>query len=238
MSVFMAISGLVAVLVCAKLFHLNKGLAAGLVVGLLIGLIAINISGIPLTLGSGGGCLLSGLLFGWMRGKHPMYGVMPASASQLLRDFGLAAFVAVMGLNAGLQAVVTIKQSGLTIFLPGLAVTMVPLLLTLLFGRYVLRYNNAAILAGAIRIRSTTTRFSIWSTSARRCSAASSSGGCSSRSSPTNCCSGSLAARASCCCLAGGLGRRIRRGACRLRTSTSRTIAGSAVRCASSRKSG
>ncbi|CAH2786559.1 MAG: Putative transport protein [uncultured Paraburkholderia sp.] len=125
-------------------------MGAGLVLGLLIGLIVVDVGGIPLTLGSGGGCLLAGLLFGWMRGKHPMYGVMPAAASQLLKDFGLAAFVAVVGLNSGLQAVVTVKQSGMTIFLLGVFVTLFPLLLTMLFGRYVLRYNNAAILAGAL----------------------------------------------------------------------------------------
>jgi putative transport protein len=125
-------------------------MGVGLVLGLLIGLIVVNVAGIPLTLGSGGGCLLAGLVFGWMRGKHPMYGVMPPAASQLLKDFGLAAFVAVVGLNSGLQAVVTIKQSGITIFLLGVVVTMVPLLLTMLFGRYVLKYNNAAILAGAL----------------------------------------------------------------------------------------
>jgi len=125
-------------------------MGVGLVLGLLIGLLVVNVAGIPLTLGSGGGCLLAGLVFGWMRGKHPMYGVMPPAASQLLKDFGLAAFVAVVGLNSGLQAVVTIKQSGITIFLLGVVVTMVPLLLTMLFGRYVLKYNNAAILAGAL----------------------------------------------------------------------------------------
>jgi putative transport protein len=125
-------------------------MGVGLVLGLLIGLIVINVAGIPLTLGSGGGCLLAGLLFGWMRGKHPMYGAMPSAASQLLKDFGLAAFVAVVGLNSGLQAVVTVKQSGLTIFLLGVFVTLFPLLLTMLFGRYVLKYNNAAILAGAL----------------------------------------------------------------------------------------
>ncbi len=125
-------------------------MGVGIVLGLLIGLVVWNVGGIPLTLGSGGGCLLAGLLFGWMRGKHPMYGVMPPAASQLLKDFGLAAFVAVVGLNSGLQAVVTVKQSGITIFLLGVVVTMVPLLLTMLFGRYVLKYNNAAILAGAL----------------------------------------------------------------------------------------
>ncbi|MEX3951237.1 aspartate-alanine antiporter [Paraburkholderia sp. EG287B] len=125
-------------------------MGVGLVLGLLVGLIVVNVAGIPLTLGSGGGCLLAGLVFGWMRGKHPMYGVMPPAASQLLKDFGLAAFVAVVGLNSGLQAVVTIKQSGITIFLLGVVVTIVPLILTMLFGRYVLKYNNAAILAGAL----------------------------------------------------------------------------------------
>ena len=60
-------------------------MGVGLVLGLLIGLIVVNVGGIPLTLGSGGGCLLAGLLFGWMRGKHPMYGVMPSAASQLLQ---------------------------------------------------------------------------------------------------------------------------------------------------------
>jgi putative transport protein len=125
-------------------------MGVGLVLGLLIGLIVINVGGIPLTLGSGGGCLLAGLLFGWMRGKHPMYGVMPSAASRLLQDFGLAAFVVVVGLNSGLQAVVTVKQLGITIFLLGVFVTLFPLLLTMLFGRYVLKYNNAAILAGAL----------------------------------------------------------------------------------------
>ncbi|BFG74433.1 aspartate-alanine antiporter [Paraburkholderia terrae] len=125
-------------------------MGVGMVIGLLIGLIVVNIGGVPLTLGSGGGCLLAGLVFGWMRGKHPMYGVMPPAASRLLQDFGLAAFVSVVGLNSGLQAVTTIKQLGVTIFLLGVVVTLVPLLLTMLFGRYVLRYDNAAILAGAL----------------------------------------------------------------------------------------
>ncbi|RFU45925.1 aspartate-alanine antiporter [Paraburkholderia sp. DHOC27] len=125
-------------------------MGVGIVLGLLIGLIVINIAGIPLTLGSGGGCLLAGLVFGWMRGKHPMYGVMPSAASRLLQDFGLAAFVAVVGLNSGLQAVVTVKQLGMTIFLLGVFVTLFPLLLTMLFGRYVLGYKNAALLAGAL----------------------------------------------------------------------------------------
>lgn len=40
---------------------------AGVLVGLLIGLLVWRVGSIPLTLGSGGGALLSGLVFGWAR---------------------------------------------------------------------------------------------------------------------------------------------------------------------------
>ena len=122
----------------------------GLVVGLLIGIAVVRIGSIPLTLGSGGGALLSGLLFGWYRSRNLAIGNMPTGASTLLRDLGLAGFVAVVGLQSGLQAVQTIATSGLSIFLIGVVVTIVPLLITMLFGRYVLKYDNTAIFAGAL----------------------------------------------------------------------------------------
>lgn len=122
----------------------------GVLVGLLIGLLVVRIGVIPLTLGAGGGALLSGLVFGWARSKHPMFGAMPNAACQLLKDFGLAAFVAVVGINSGLQAVTTLQQSGLTLFMLGVVVTLLPFFLTMLFGRYVLKYDNAALLAGAL----------------------------------------------------------------------------------------
>ncbi|EON12968.1 MULTISPECIES: aspartate-alanine antiporter [Pandoraea] len=122
----------------------------GIVFGLLIGYIVVKVGGIPLTLGSGGGALLSGLIFGWLRGKHPTFGAMPLAASSLLKELGLAAFVTCVGLSAGAQAWQTLQQSGVSIFVAGVIVTIVPLLLTYLFGRYVLRYDNVAILAGAL----------------------------------------------------------------------------------------
>lgn len=123
---------------------------AGLALGLLIGLVVIRLGSIPLTLGSGGGALLSGLLFGWYRSRKLTLGNMPTGASTLLRDLGLAGFVAVVGLQSGLQAVSTIASSGLSIFLIGVVVTVLPLLITMLVGRYVLKYDNTAVFAGAL----------------------------------------------------------------------------------------
>lgn len=122
----------------------------GLVVGLLIGLIVVRLGSIPLTLGSGGGALLSGLLFGWYQNRHSKSGNMPMAASTLLVDFGLSGFVAVTGLQTGQQAVTTIMQQGITLFMLGVVVSIVPLIITMLFGRYVLQYKNTAVFAGAL----------------------------------------------------------------------------------------
>ncbi|MFK0166495.1 aspartate-alanine antiporter [Rhizobium sp. NPDC090279] len=122
----------------------------GIVVGLLVGLLVLRIGSIPLTLGSGGGALLAGLVFGWYRSRNMAIGNMPTGASTLLRDLGLAGFVAVVGLQSGQQAVQTIAQSGISLFLIGVVVTILPLVITMLFGRYVLRYDNTAVFAGAL----------------------------------------------------------------------------------------
>ncbi|MFI8481786.1 aspartate-alanine antiporter [Pseudomonas sp. NPDC078700] len=125
-------------------------MGAGLVVGLLIGLLTARIGSIPLTLGSGGGALLSGLLFGWFRSRRQTFGEMPSGAVQILKDLGLAGFVVVVGISSGLQAVHTVMDQGLLIFGIGIVVTVLPLILTMLFGRYILRYDNVAIFAGAL----------------------------------------------------------------------------------------
>jgi uncharacterized transporter YbjL len=61
----------------------------GMLIGMLIGLIQFKLWGIPISIGSGGGCLLSGLFFGWLRSVHPKFSALPLGASNFLRDFGL-----------------------------------------------------------------------------------------------------------------------------------------------------
>lgn len=122
----------------------------GLVVGLLIGMIVVRLGAVPLTLGSGGGALIAGLAFGWYRSLHMTRGNMPTPASTLLRDLGLAGFVAVVGLQSGRQAVETIATQGVSIFLVGVVVCIVPIIVAMLVGRYMLRYDNVALFAGAL----------------------------------------------------------------------------------------
>nr|WP_241024112.1 hypothetical protein [Burkholderia sp. Ac-20365] len=82
--------------------------------------------------------------------NHPMYGAMPPAASQAFKDFGLSAFVAAVGLDSGVQALLTLKESGVTLLLLGIFITLFPMILSMLFARYVHSYRNAALLAGAM----------------------------------------------------------------------------------------
>ncbi len=114
----------------------------GMALGILLGLLQFKIAGIPVTIGTGGGCLLSGLLFGWLRSTHPRFAALPTGASNFLRDFGLAVFVAIVGISAGPQAVKTMQEYGLTLFFLGIGVTIIPQIVVFYFSYYVLRIRN------------------------------------------------------------------------------------------------
>jgi putative transport protein len=105
-------------------------------------MLAFKIWGVPISIGSGGGCLLSGLLFGWLRSVHPRFAALPIGASTFLRDFGLAVFVGVVGIGAGPQALLAIEHYGLTLLFLGAAVTILPQIVTFFFSYYVLRIRN------------------------------------------------------------------------------------------------
>ncbi|HVC60885.1 MAG TPA: aspartate-alanine antiporter [Acetobacteraceae bacterium] len=114
----------------------------GMVTGILIGMISFRIWGVPVSIGSGGGCLLSGLLFGWLRSVHPRFAALSIGASSFLRDFGLAVFVGVVGIGAGPHALIAIEQSGLTLLFLGVGVTLIPQVITFFFSYFILRIKN------------------------------------------------------------------------------------------------
>ncbi len=121
----------------------------GIVVGTLLGLIAVPLAGIPITLGVGGGVLVSGLLFGWLRSLHPTFGRIPDAAQWVFTDLGLNLFIASVGLGAGPRAIAALQTTGLPLFLAGVAVTLLPMIAGLSFGRLVLKMNPV-LLIGAL----------------------------------------------------------------------------------------
>jgi len=120
----------------------------GCVLGTLLGLVAIHIGGIPITFGIGGGVLIAGLVFGWLRSARPTFGYIPNGAQWLFTDLGLNLFIACVGLSAGPRALAAIQSNGVSLFAAGAILTLVPTILGLLFGKYVLRLNIVLLLGG------------------------------------------------------------------------------------------
>jgi putative transport protein len=121
----------------------------GMVLGSLLGLLSTHIGMIPVELGVGGGVLLVALLFGWFNSRHPDIGNLPPAAQWAFSEFGLTAFGAVVGLLAGPAAIAAMQEQGLALLISGVVVTLLPPLVALYFGRYVLRLHPM-ILFGAL----------------------------------------------------------------------------------------
>jgi len=120
--------------------------ALAILVGTLVGLLSIKLGGIPITLGVGGGVLVSGLCFGWLHTRYPVFGAMPQAAQWILSEFGLSAFAAVIGLSAGSKAVAAIQQQGVALLIAGAVVTLVPMVVALYFGKFVLKLHPVVLL--------------------------------------------------------------------------------------------
>jgi len=121
----------------------------GLFSGFALGLVGVHFGGALLGLGTGGGCLIAGLLFGWLRARRPTFGQLPSAAALYLKDFGLAVFVACTGLATGPEALKQIARYGVALPIAGIAVSLVPSLFALYYGKYVLKMHPV-ILCGAL----------------------------------------------------------------------------------------
>jgi putative transport protein len=115
-------------------------LGIGMVLGVLLGLIPIPIPGVgKVTLGITGGPLIVALILGKLRKTGPLIWVMPLPANIVLRNFGLALFLAAVGINAGQPFVRTVSQSGMLLLLDGAAVVLSTVIIVLAVGYYIMK---------------------------------------------------------------------------------------------------
>jgi len=115
-------------------------LGIGMVLGILLGLIPIPIPGVgTVTLGIAGGPLIVALIFGKLRRTGPLLWTMPLPANIVLRNFGLAMFLAAVGINAGQPFVRTVAQTGPTMLVIGAVVLLATVAIVLLVGHYVMK---------------------------------------------------------------------------------------------------
>ena len=128
----------------------------GILIGGVIGALAIHIGGVPISLSTSGGALIAGLVFGWLRSKHPTFGQIPDSSLWVLNNVGLNMFIAVVGISAGPSFIQGLKEVGPMLFIIGILATSLPLLLGLILARYVFHFHPALALGCTAGARTTT----------------------------------------------------------------------------------
>lgn len=131
-------------------------IGAAIAIGALLGAIVYNVGGVPLTLSTSGGALISGLFFGWLRSVRPKFGRIPSPTVWFMNSVGLNVFIAIVGLSSGPKFVAGLQQLGFGLFLWGIFATTLPLVLGMYVGKYLFRFDDAIVLGAVSGARTTT----------------------------------------------------------------------------------
>ena len=121
-------------------------IAAGILIGILVGKLSLNFGSFSFSLGLTGGILMVGLILGRTGKTGPIMWTMTGGANQLLRQFGLLFFLAAVGTSAGSSLVTTFQEYGMELFGYGILITLVPMILVTIVGRYVMKMNLLTLL--------------------------------------------------------------------------------------------
>ena len=131
-------------------------IGGAITLGALLGALVWKVAGIPLTLSTAGGALISGIVFGWLRSTRPYFGRIPSSTVWFMNSVGLNIFIAVVGISAGPGFVNGLKTQGIGLFLWGAVATTIPLILGMFVGKYIFRFHDALLLGIVSGARTTT----------------------------------------------------------------------------------
>jgi putative transport protein len=131
-------------------------IGAGITVGALIGALVWKVAGVPLTLSTAGGALISGLICGWLRSVHPKFGRIPTSTVWFMNSVGLNIFIAIVGISAGPGFVNGLRSQGAGLFLWGALATAGPLILGMFIAKYLFHFHDALVLGIVSGARTTT----------------------------------------------------------------------------------
>jgi putative transport protein len=120
--------------------------AVAIFIGGIIGLPAVIVGGVPVSLSVPVGVLLAGLLLGHMGSVHPRFGRIPDASAMLLESMGLAAFVGCVGLQSGPGILTAVLDSGGSLLIAAALVALVPPIVTILVGYYLVRMSPGVLL--------------------------------------------------------------------------------------------
>jgi putative transport protein len=128
----------------------------GIVLGVVVGSVPLVIPGMRthLRIGLAGGPLIAAIALSQLGNIGSVVWYLPVAANQLFRDFGLAVFLACVGLRLGDHFVQTVIQSGGLVFVGwGAALTVVPVFVIACMARLIFKMNFVTLcgwVAGAM----------------------------------------------------------------------------------------
>jgi putative transport protein len=123
--------------------------ALGILLGVVVGKINIALGNFAFSLGLTGGVLVVALVVSRIGKTGPIIWTMSGAANQLLRQLGLIFFLAAVGTGAGADILDTFEQYGYRLFLFGGMITLVPMILAVIAGKWFFKMNLLSML-GAI----------------------------------------------------------------------------------------
>ncbi len=117
-------------------------ISLGILIGMVIGSLSIPVFGFfNFSLGITGGVLTSSLILSRIGKTGPIIWSMSGSGNQLIRRLGLLLFLASVGTGAGGMIAGVIADLGWKPIAAGMIITVLPMILALLFGKWLMKIN-------------------------------------------------------------------------------------------------
>lgn len=129
-----------------KLFRCDPygftALALAITLGVMLGKVSIPLpGGAHFSLGTSGGPLVTGLLFGHFAHIGRLDITVKKDVLNTMREFGLAMFLIAAGIKGGQSFVSVLKEQGVMLFIYGAMMTLLPMIVSYVFARYALKLN-------------------------------------------------------------------------------------------------
>ena len=126
----------------------------GIFLGVVLGLVPIKFPGIPqpVKLGLAGGPLIVAILIARFGPMYKVVTFVTSGANMMLREIGIAMFLAAVGLTCGDKFVQTVIDGGYMWILYGFIITLVPILIVSVLSRVVFKfpyYTIVGMIAGS-----------------------------------------------------------------------------------------
>jgi putative transport protein len=123
-------------------------IALGIVLGILLGQLKIKIGNIDISLGITGGVIVIAIIMSRIRKIGPMVFSFTGGANNVLRQIGLILFLSAVGTEAGSNLISTLRSNGINLLLSGVAITLIPMIISTIVAKYFLKIDVLQLLGG------------------------------------------------------------------------------------------